>query len=497
MNAENRRRPIPYRWIVWPLVFSLALIGAGPRGVAGQETGTILTAGWNNVLYTGPPGPIQAILSPLAGQVNEVTIWDGAGQIWHSYFSDAPQSNDLQTLLPGQAYWVSMQSPGLLPAGAASPAPAQLLPGWNNVAYFGPGAPGSSILEQTSVWAWNPNSQRWRHRDPSSPTTSDLQSLTPFSVYWVYVSSGSGQEPSSPPPTPGPRGNGCYPFTSLQPAIADVDDALEAAGLGRTPSDPQLAASPERGGSPDGGTQPAYVPPTLLRAIAWMESHWHQATWGTDRGQSGPTLTSSACAYGLAQIVSGMSVSGAPTLLQQEIGTDFRANAEAAVQLLVQKWNRDASILPYVGRHDPHVVEDWYFATWAFHCFGSACSGYGAHDDPDDPSLPWPRPAYNSPGQLASSTALDFSDYPYEEVVYGLIANPPAVDGHSLWRPIPVQLPAHGSVGFPDPRSIGEPSAHLDDGTSLYTESAPSTSDGSPSVPDLSPPVPALGSSGR
>jgi hypothetical protein len=153
--------------------------------------------------------------------------------------------------------------------------------------------------------------------------------------------------------------------------------------------------------------------------------------------------------------------------VQQEIGSDFRSNIAAGAQLITKYWNRDSSVMPYLGRHDPHVLEDWYFAVWSFNCYGADCSNYGVHNNPDDPALTWPRPSYNSPEQLSSSTSMNFSDYPYQELVYGLIANPPTAEGHQLWRPIAVQLPPHGSIGFPSPRSVPEPSAHLEDGTVL------------------------------
>lgn len=442
-----------------------------PGDAAGQQQGAPIGSGWSNVLYTGPSGPIGTVLGSLADNLTGVIIWDPQGQRYHSYLSASPQAGDLQNLLSGQVYWFSFQAPAVLPSGQASPAPTQVMFGWNNVAYFGPGAPGSSVLEQSPVWQWDAGSQRWLHRDPASPASSDFQALTPSAAYWVFVPGGATPNPASAPPTPasapsapGTHG-GCYPFTGLQPSLAEIDDALTRGGLAALAADPQLSPPPEHGGTTGAELiQPAYVPPSLLRAIAWAESSWHQATWATQRGQTGPTMASTGCAYGLMQIASGMSIASSPTPVQQEIGTDFRANVAAGVQLLVRNWNRDASALPIVGRHEPDVVEDWYYAVWAYHCFGPACAGYGAHDNPDDPALPWPRPAFNSSDQLASTAKFDSSAYPYQELVYGLVQNPPAVDGRPLWRAINVQLPTHGSVGYPQPQAIPEPSAHLEDG---------------------------------
>ncbi len=237
-----------------------------------------------------------------------------------------------------------------------------------------------------------------------------------MSAYWVYM---PGPGSATAPPSPGgsaatpaaasstsPAKNGCYSFTALQPATSDIDAALTQAGLGTPPSDPQLTAAPERVGPVGDETMQPYVPPTLLRAVAWVESSWHQDTYSTQRGQTGPTLSAGSCAYGMMQIVTGMSISGSPTTVQQEIGSDFRSNIAAATQLIGTYWNRDASVMPYLGRHDPHVLEDWYFPVWAFNCYGTACGGYGVHNNPEDTTLPWPRPVYNSPDQLSSSLRI-------------------------------------------------------------------------------------------
>ena len=301
-------------------------------------------------------------------------------------------------------------------------------------------------------------------RDPANPSASDLQSLTELRAYWVNESSGpvASSVSAAPPALPGvattssapgitatasaavaataspvASRTGCYPFTGVQPVLSEVEDAVQRGASGSLHLDPSLELPAEKTG-PDGSSslQPAYIPPTILRSISWIETSWHQATWETQRGQSGPTLVSGGCAYGLMQIASGMSIDSTPTATQKLIGGDFHANLQAGAQLLAKNWNRDSSVLPYLGRHDPHVLEDWYFAVWAYHCFGDSCSTYGAHDNPDDPSLPWPRPSYNSQQQLSGSTSYTYSDYPYQELIFGLANNPPLVDGHVLWQPI-------------------------------------------------------------
>jgi hypothetical protein len=478
-------------------ILTIAVLLVGDSGsTRAQPASTSLSPGWNNVLYTGAPGAIATVLAPLAGNLSAVLIWDALGQRWHAYYPGNVQASDLQSIVPGQVYWIAVQSAASLPAGIGTPSPVQIVSGWNNVAYIGPGSAGSSTLEQTSVWTWDAPSQHWLFRDPEHPQASDFQSLTPLRSYWIDLPGASGQPAASAPPSAPSISGSCFAFTSTQPSVADIEDAITRGGNANLHGDPALELPAEHSGPDASGTvQPGYVPPIVLRGIAWAESSWHQSSYDTPRGRSGPTLVSSGCAYGLMQMASGMSITSSPTNTQQLIGTDFRANVEAGAQLLAKNWNSDASTIPIYGRHDPHVIEDWYFAIWAYHCFGDSCSSYGAHDDPDDPSLPWPRPAYNSQQQSAS-TSLSASDYPYEELIFGLIGNPPLVDGHQEWQPISLELPPHGAVGFPKPHSVGEASAHLDSGATLAASSplpASSVSLVPPGAPQvISPGVAAL-----
>lgn len=472
ITCKGRRRSRGLGLSMLLALVALLTLGAGTRALA--QAPVNLLPGWNNIVYLGADAPLQQALAPLGDKLQGVLHWDAAGQNWQVFFAPAPQGSDLTTLQQGEAYWIAVQAPVALAQPEITPQPHQLAHGWNNVAYLGPGGPVSDLVEQSAVWAWDAASQRWLYRNPSAAAISDFETLTPLDAYWLYVA--ATPSATAPSPTAAPAPSGCYPFQSAQPSLSAVNDVLTRAGLATLPVGADLAPAALRSG-PDGSgpLQPPYVPPTIVRAIGWVESGWHQATWSTDRGQTGPTLTSTTCAYGLMQILTDMQVNGTPTPRQAAVGTDFQANAAAAVQLLTGRWNRDPDALPYLGRHDPHILEDWYFSIWSYHCFGTVCEGYGAHNNPDDPALPWPRPDYNSPAQLASQSSFDYSSYPYQELVFGITANPPIVDGQPLWAPIAVQLPPHGSIGYPIPQVVGEPSAHLDDGSSIpvYAPVAP------------------------
>jgi hypothetical protein len=245
--------------------------------------------------------------------------------------------------------------------------------------------------------------------------------------------------------------------------MAEVRQALNRAGHGRLVTEegfslPQLETQPEG----DGNLVPGYIPPTLLKAIAWTESSWRHAAYEVARGMTGRTLTSSSCAFGVMQVLTDMDIRGEPTARQMLIGRDFRYNVAAGARILAEKWNVAPSVLPVVKPRQPHVLEDWYFAVWAYHCYGERCTQLGLHDNPDDPALTWPRPVYNSPEQSESRGRFTRADYPYQELVFGLIEHPPRADGMPLWRPLPVQLPPHGTVGHPMPKSYERSGSTLD-----------------------------------
>jgi len=258
-------------------------------------------------------------------------------------------------------------------------------------------------------------------------------------------------------------GAGCYAFQTRQPELGELRTAFNRAGFGMLVTEPSLALPRlETQLDGNGNTVAAYVPPTLLKAIAWTESSWRHAAYEVQRGASGRTLSSSSCAYGIMQVLTDMQVTGQPTPRQEMIGGDFRSNIAAGARLLVEKWNLAPSPLPVVRARSPVVLEDWYYAVWAYHCYGERCGEVGLHDNPDDPALPWPRPAYNSPEQLSSGGRFSRADYPYQELVYGLIQYPPRADGTPIWQPLPVVLPPPGSVTHPSPHDFDRPRMTLD-----------------------------------
>jgi hypothetical protein len=459
------------------LGLGLALSARSAAPIAAQTAPIVLVAGWNNIGYTGPAEPVPAALAPIAGQYDALWRFDAPSQTWLGYNPKAPETSDFTDITQGAAYWIHMLQPAVLPVGLAGVAPIgvpTLSTGWNNIVQSGPSAPVRDALaiynaSYVVVWHWNAATQSWQMYDPSSPTASDFQTLTQGQAYFVSVTAGTPNSAAAPT---------CYNFDSYQPQIAEVQDVLTRAGTNALTSDPSFRLADVHT-SPTGGPQtiPGYVPPTVLKAIGWIESNWHQATYAVARGGHGKTITSSQCAYGLLQILTGMQINGTPTSRQNSIGSDFMMNAAAGAQILIAKWNMAPDKLPVFGRRDPNIIEDWYFAIWAYHCFGDMCLKYGVHNNPDDPALKWPRPVFGSPEEQSPSSPFTIADYPYQELIFGRIAYPPTQDGVLLWQPIAVVLPPHGSVGFPVPQNVNEVSAHLEGGQALPVP-APSPSPG-------------------
>src|SRR5438034_136767 len=165
------------------------------------------------------------------------------------------------------------------------------------------------------------------------------------------------------------------------------------------------------------GVQPSpYMPPVLLKSIAWLESGWAQASYDppVQYGQVGPVLSSHDCGYGIMQITSGMqNVSGVPTLDQAMIGGHYAFNIARGARILADKWNAAPEFRPVVGSRNSQIIEDWYYALWAY-------NGFAFKNHPRNPDYAWPRPAYDC-GSARS--------YPYQELILGCAQNPPARGG--------------------------------------------------------------------
>jgi len=224
-----------------------------------------------------------------------------------------------------------------------------------------------------------------------------------------------------------------------QPPNGLITAAFNAAGFnGLFPGHQYFGLTALETGPPQARSlrQP-YVPPTLLKAIGWIEASWRQADGGTP-------VISFDCGYGITQITSpgvfplagvGMVYrSPDPSIYegaQVPIATSYTHNIAFGAKTLIAKWNLAAEWRPVVGNGDPSLLEDWYYAVWSY-------NGFSSKNDP------------NSYDALRGNYSCNLSDgfnhnrtqFPYQELVLGCVKHPPAANGVELWPPIPVTLPA-------------------------------------------------------
>ncbi len=191
-----------------------------------------------------------------------------------------------------------------------------------------------------------------------------------------------------------------------------------------------------------GGRAPVAVavPPTLLKAIAWVESRMTMALPSVPFGSPGPALVSFDCGHGVMQVTSGMTVPlgiDAPSDRQTSVATHYAYNIARGAALLAEKWNDAPERRPLAGTDtgsDPGLIENWYFATWGYNGFTGPGSNRSNH--PADPAFGgWPRPAYRCDGGQSRTR------HPYQELVWGCLAQPPTVGGVALWGAVAATLP--------------------------------------------------------
>lgn len=179
-----------------------------------------------------------------------------------------------------------------------------------------------------------------------------------------------------------------------------------------------------------------YVPCTLLYAVGYTESAWKQ--FDASFGGSGQTLISFDCGYGVMQITGGLSNDNHG----KRVAAEPAYNIGTGALSLINKWNAS----PFVGENDPAVVEDWYFATWAY-------NGWGWVNNPN-----------NSDRFNANRPPFDGtqprSDYPYQEIVWGFAAHPPSYGGQPIWSAVPLSLPPRSALATPIATWIPRPSPY-------------------------------------
>ena len=216
----------------------------------------------------------------------------------------------------------------------------------------------------------------------------------------------------------------------------------------------------------------SFVPKEILDGVMAQESNWHQASPHAPQGVSGDPYIAdyygynsagtvdysrADCGYGLGQITDGMRLGSGqttPTPLQQRVAVDYAENVAAAAKTLASKWNFLTDNGVTIDGGDPSLIEDWYFAVWAYNSgvnpqqstgnTTNCIPGTGCTDSAGNWGLGWTNNPANPVYDPARGTFLHscapargqevcrerFQDaaspqgWPYQEKVFGWIETP-------------------------------------------------------------------------
>lgn len=105
------------------------------------------------------------------------------------------------------------------------------------------------------------------------------------------------------------------------------------------------------------------IPPVLLKAIAWMESGWKQYNLDPTTGLplTDQPFVANDGGIGIMQI----SKANYPEYDVDKLKSDLDYNLEAGCQILNNKWRAN----PKIGDGNRNVLENWYFAVWAYNAW--------------------------------------------------------------------------------------------------------------------------------
>lgn len=202
------------------------------------------------------------------------------------------------------------------------------------------------------------------------------------------------------------------------------------------------------------------VPPALFEGVLAQESAYRQASRRTLPGSGGNSVignyygaggtldvidyANADCGYGISQVTTGMAAADTSITPngKAKIAIDYAENIQAGMNILVKKWNQllDAGIK--LNDANPKIVENWYFALWAYNSgvqpgpqFGNttgctpspSCTdafgnwGLGWSNNPRNPDYP---PNRNVFLRTTYADAEHPGDWPYQERVLGWAETP-------------------------------------------------------------------------
>lgn len=206
----------------------------------------------------------------------------------------------------------------------------------------------------------------------------------------------------------------------------------------------------------------ATIPSVVLKSLGYIESGWRQyrvawPPWGKEGFTLMNTSSDPYCAYGIMQIVSGMNCLADCAFEPQRVANDYSYNVGTGALILLRKWNYLASIGATIGDNSPRIVEDWYYAVWAY-------NGWAYYNNPNNPRYDPNRPPYDP------SASYPAGGYPFQELVWGRAANPSSYGNVPLWPAISLTLPDRSLIPN-DPEQTPE---HIPDPQPTHIDAAPS-----------------------
>ena len=202
---------------------------------------------------------------------------------------------------------------------------------------------------------------------------------------------------------------------------------------------------------------PAHFPCVLLKSISAHESiGWNQfcIPTGPDCPGVQRTIVACDCGYGLMQVTSGMNFGETSSYDPNRVANDAGYNTSVGSQIYAAKW----AYGPSVGDRRVDVIEDWYFATWAY-------NGFAYSNNPNNTAYPADRKQYRDPGGLSAG------NYPYQEKIWGLVRVPyGAKEGKGAgYKAYPINLPNRAQICA----SCGKPTADISDPPSPHITDCP------------------------
>ncbi len=248
-----------------------------------------------------------------------------------------------------------------------------------------------------------------------------------------------------PAPGPTPDLSQCYagypePVWDRQPNSDEFKPIFQKVALNQLGTAVPALTPIVKGIGDDAVRISPYVPCILLETMAYIESDWRQ--FDTTEYTCGYTLVGidildagngeSSCGAGMMQITTGMDDPDNGIFDPDKIMDDYVYGIGTGARFLGDKWEQ---LNHYVGENNPHVVEDWYYAVWAYNSWGYV-------NNPTNNNL-----FSINRGEYLCDGSQNHGLFPYQELVWGCAANPPS---DAYWNATDLSYPDSKDLGVPD-----------------------------------------------